>query len=607
MEKLIFMESKFQIKERLFSTALEHWGFKDKRNIEDFDPLIELLINTISSEVYNISLNIHEVEERIVNKIISKLYSKNILQFCTHSILQVQPLETSQEINKFYQFKLPYDSEEIDIDTDNIFFSPIGKLVLYDIEARYMHYKNSIYHFLNNSKQILIDNTELETLPLNQFEIGIVVNENTEKIKKLPLYINLKSQYYQDLLFSNLNFLKIYNDNENLNFEKGIEYILDKSSYLKEEISARQSISKKHERYVASYYETYYITLNNLTIDNDNSHYQKYNSILNEKDKIIWIKFSLPFNPDSDFIQSFFCSTNYIPVMQRKLIEETYNLSSNINILPLSRDYEYMDMISITDQDNNVYENVENRDFQNLTSGKYFVRNNGVLRTNKTEVKKQIELLLRLVRDEYTSFRWLGMDTFSSELTKLKQYLARLDTTFSTVDKPNDEKHHILIYPINKQDEIVYLKYWTSQNFDISKTDMFDNMAEYMTSDFNPKTLFLRSRIISNNKEITLESKIESIKKSLISHDSIVTKADIKHLASSLFGTHIKNINIYKKVDSSINIEEGLIQIIQIDIILKNEKNIPEIEANNILNEFKLLLDGNSIMMYPIKVNLFFN
>ena len=89
---------KENIKDRMFKNAASFWGI---RNVENFDPLVKLLIEAMASEIYKLSNEVNNIETRILERI-AYLLTPDILMSVrpAHTLFYAQPTEEQCLINK---------------------------------------------------------------------------------------------------------------------------------------------------------------------------------------------------------------------------------------------------------------------------------------------------------------------------------------------------------------------------------------------------------------------------------------------------------------------------------------------------------------------------
>ena len=119
--------NKENIKDRMFKNAANLWGV---RNVEDLDPLVKLLVESLASEIYKISNEVNNVEIRILERI-ARLLTPDIMLAArpAHMILQAQPVEDTLLLDKMMGFYYddPIFNQKNKI---NVSFFPVDKFSL---------------------------------------------------------------------------------------------------------------------------------------------------------------------------------------------------------------------------------------------------------------------------------------------------------------------------------------------------------------------------------------------------------------------------------------------------------------------------------------------
>jgi hypothetical protein len=122
----LFSNSKEEIKSRMLKNAMDFWG---TLNINDIDPMVKLLVEALSTELFNVSNDVKNLENRILNKI-SRILASDYLTapLPAHALLKgipVEPIETLSIKNHFFYRKniIPDASKTSDEPID-VFFYP---------------------------------------------------------------------------------------------------------------------------------------------------------------------------------------------------------------------------------------------------------------------------------------------------------------------------------------------------------------------------------------------------------------------------------------------------------------------------------------------------
>src|ERR1700744_6277245 len=138
MSNTILFDTKEDIRARMLHNAMDYWG---AANVNDMDPMVKLLIEALSTELYNVSNDVKNLENRALNKI-SRILASDYLTSAlpAHSILKAAPIEAGQKLTTghhfFYRQPVENDPAKRAGQLD-MFFSPVGDVTLFNAAVRY--------------------------------------------------------------------------------------------------------------------------------------------------------------------------------------------------------------------------------------------------------------------------------------------------------------------------------------------------------------------------------------------------------------------------------------------------------------------------------------
>jgi hypothetical protein len=120
------------IRNRMLKHALNYWNLK---NTEYLDPIVKIILEALSTELYNLGNEIKDSEVRLLEKIANLLAP----EFLTcpnpaHAIMHATPVEVQDiisETDHFYVQKKYSSKQDETLDKSiDVFFTPVGKLKL---------------------------------------------------------------------------------------------------------------------------------------------------------------------------------------------------------------------------------------------------------------------------------------------------------------------------------------------------------------------------------------------------------------------------------------------------------------------------------------------
>jgi Mg2+ and Co2+ transporter CorA len=100
--KPVFYSSKDEVRNRILKNAEDFWNVKDSN---DFDPLVKLIIEALSNELFNVANDVKNLENRIFDKI-SRILAPDHLtsSLPAHAIMHARPIEQQDYLSPYSQF-----------------------------------------------------------------------------------------------------------------------------------------------------------------------------------------------------------------------------------------------------------------------------------------------------------------------------------------------------------------------------------------------------------------------------------------------------------------------------------------------------------------------
>src|ERR1700744_2124260 len=138
MSNTILFDTKEDIRARMLHNAMDYWG---AANVNDMDPMVKLLIEALSTELYNVSNDVKNLENRALNKI-SRILASDYLTSAlpAHAILKADPIEATEQLTTGHHFfyRQPVESDPAKRNEQfDVFFSPVGDITLFNAAIRY--------------------------------------------------------------------------------------------------------------------------------------------------------------------------------------------------------------------------------------------------------------------------------------------------------------------------------------------------------------------------------------------------------------------------------------------------------------------------------------
>lgn len=598
----LFYSNKEEIRNRMVKRAQELWGM-DRSS--DFDPLVVLMVEALSTEIFSISNDVKNLDNRIFDKFTRVLASDNLVApKPAHTVVYVDPVEDfklfRREESLLYKKRLPSISGQSNDQFIQLEFSPLQDTPVFHGKLKYIISPNHVYEVQGGQKKSA---ARRNTAASNSLFLGIKCNE-VDLVKA----------------FSNLNFFftwgnyQVTKDKyEILALSKwrinGKSVQVHRDRFLKADSFNQGIFEQKHfmmqlQRDVEAVYRDHFLTIEDQLLDDLFSDEQLFDvstlqlpAQINDRleDGLQWIQIDFPAAISTQDLDELMVQVNAIPVVNKRLYQSKNRLKVLQNVIPV-RTEELEQMLTvhrIMDKEGVEYSEVP---FEDSTSnngvGYYTVRTGGVERVDQRSAKDLVDYLFELLRDEKAAFSMYNADFLNSVLNEIDKNITMVhQKSKQKAANIKEQMNYIILKPKNEND-LVFAEVW------LTYAEMANNigMGEVFVSgrsnsiSQSPITLLAPSR--GGRNRLSRTESVQAFKYGLITADKIVTKNDIINFMQYELGSKLKRVDIKPGFMVSNAINAGLIKTI--DIIVEPNQN-SQLNAT----EWKLWLEQ---LEYKLKV-----
>ncbi|PAW92066.1 hypothetical protein CKK33_00570 [Mucilaginibacter sp. MD40] len=581
----IFYNSKEEIRTRMLRNAMDFWG---NTNVNDMDPLVKLLIEALSTEIFNVSNDVKNLENRVLNKI-SRILASDYLTSAlpAHAVLKGHPIESGEVLgtNNHFFYRKPNANEgskQKQDDTD-IFFSPVGNIKVYDAGIRYTASGRYLYEHNDGShKTVLLNAQQSAGNEPNTLWLGIECSQNLTDLRDLSLFFEWPDYTTSDDLYTLLSVVKCYtNDNKDLELLNGLKY-QDEQAKENRPVFYEQNIINLLTRDIKEYYSKRFITLTDDQLADVSAmkaaYPQVFTGMFNAADlarlkPCVWLKLTFPAAMPAAAIDELQLSLNCFPVVNRRLYEQKYRLKDTNNIIPIkpANSELFLSVNNLFDDKNTHYSEIPYTQADHNYEGSYSIRNGGAERFDSRNAHQLIEYLFELLRDEKAAFASYGSDFLSSMLKTLEQNLALIERKSRVTKDKAGAFNYLIIKPANKA-TMLYLQYWTTLADAANNIRRGSKVQQFEMLKLRDESLRLMTTTTGGRNSLGATERIQAYKYGLTTKDRIVTQADLISFCYYELGNKINDVKIGKGVVVSQNPKEGFQKTV--DIYLKPVDNL---------------------------------
>jgi hypothetical protein len=568
------------IKNRMLRHTLTYWGIK---NTDDLDPAVKLILEALSSELYNLGNEVKDTQVRILEKI-ANLLAPDFLTAPNpaHGLLHAMPVEAVEALDRtagfFAQRKISSKQNEV-LDTAlDICFTPLDNINVFDIQVGAVVTGGNIFSCDASFNKQLVARSKSRSMDNSTLWLGLKVNPKIEDIRGLSFcfdWKNLESRLAHRL-FQLLPLAKWYVDDKQLETSPGMKYQSQDYSDSYEHLFLEYDLLALMEKDIKHYYDSKFITLAEAPV-NINALKQLYplelknsfadNDLQKLNEKLLWLKLVFPASMQQEHLDEVYIYTNVFPVMNRQLNDLKYRLKGGSNIIPLKTgDFnQFLSVRSLSDETHR-YRAVPYRKMEEEQSGTYTLRNGGVERFDGRNARELISYLLELLRSESAAFSAYGYDFIASTLKEMDQKISLMEQkTKGYVNNSAEVPHYIIVKPFEGHD-MMYTEYWTTVA-ELANNLRFGTKLQLGKGvKVKQDSVSLISTTMGGKNRLRPEERLNAFRYGIMTRNRLITKEDIRNFCFFELGDRIAKVEVERGFEMSAQPREAFRRTV--DVIL---------------------------------------
>lgn len=607
--KNIFYSSKDEIRNRILKNARDYWGIK---NTSDFDPLVKLLIEALSTELFNVSNDVQNLENRVLDKISRILASDTLTSALpAHAIAHARPHESSEVIETktqfFFRKKLKDKNESNTENSADIFFSPLRPIKVFNADIVYLASGSNLFQVdSQHNKSLLTHTSPGSALESNTLYIGIRPPSTLKILNGISFYFDWRNYAVNNSIYDLLALSKWSVNNLPVNTAQDKFYLTPKLN--SNSPFDNHDILNLLTEDVHSFYANRF-----LTIDDENLIPQHFNlqlypkefeqlfqpgSLVNLKKEILWLKVVFPAAITEVMLDELHISINAFPVVNKRIHDFKHRLKMMTNIIPVKvQDHDqFLSVHSLGDKMGNSYTEIPHSHDDDSNSGSFSIRYGGSERFDNRNAKEVVDYLFELLRDEKASFSAYGSDFLNSSLKELEQNISVIEQkTKAQLSTIKELLNYIIVKPLNNAD-IMFLEFWTTNAELGNQIRSGSRLQSFENSKMIPESIFLLSNTQGGRSRLNAANRVQAFKYGLTTGNRIVTQSDVINFCSYELGNKIKGVKLTKGLMVAQNPKEGFVKTTDIIITPANQHDLNKEEWKSILELTQSKLENRSIM-----------
>lgn len=554
--KPVFYSSKDEVRNRILKNAEDFWNVKDSN---DFDPLVKLIIEALSNELFNVANDVKNLENRIFDKI-SRILAPDHLtsSLPAHAIMHARPIEQQDYLSPYSQFafkkNIPQENDKAK--KTDIFFSPLHTVKVNNAAIKYIVTGNTLFNVEQLGKQPIHNTLSGASVEKNTMYIGFSGIKDWMDFNKLNLFFDWKNYSVPENTYDLLSLGKW--------FYKNNELAAYTERFMDEPLTGKVQAPFHHKQLlnlikadVLQFYSNRFITLgdlNDFNIDESGELPPVFSNlfqpaVLNQIDNSVkWLKVIFPAAINQEMLNELHIYINSFPVVNKRLSQIKHRLKTMKNIIPIKTESldQMLAVENLKDNKGKSYNEIPYTNENEKGDGSFSIRYGGTERFDTRNAKELVDYLFELLRDEKAAFTAYGPDFLSTILKNLEQNIALIEQKSRSALKDIKElPSYIVLKPIDDAD-ILFLDIWVTQAEEANHINAGSRLVVYDNNRVNAESIFLLSQTKGGRSRLNSTNRVQAYKYGLTTADRIITKADVINFCRYELGNKLKGITLAK-------------------------------------------------------------
>jgi len=554
--KPVFYSSKDEIRNRILKNAEDFWNVKDSN---DFDPLVRLIIEALSNELFNVANDVKNLENRIFDKI-SRILAPDHLtsSLPAHAIMHARPIEQQDYLSPYSQFafkkNIPQENDKAK--KTDIFFSPLHTVKVNNAAIKHIVTGNTLFNVEQLGKQPIHNTLPGTSVEKNTMYIGFSGIKDWMDFNKLNLFFDWKNYSVPENTYDLLSLGKW--------FYKNNELAAYTERFMDEPLTGKVQAPFHHKQLlnlikadVLQFYSNRFITLgdlNDFNIDESGELPPAFSNlfqpaVLNQiNNSVKWLKVIFPAAINQEMLNELHVYINAFPVVNKRLSQIKHRLKTMKNIIPIKTESldQMLAVENLKDNKGKSYNEIPYTNENEKGDGSFSIRYGGTERFDTRNAKELVDYLFELLRDEKAAFTAYGPDFLSTILKNLEQNIALIEQKSRSALKDIKElPSYIVLKPIDDAD-ILFLDIWVTQAEEANHINAGSRLVVYDNNRVNAESIFLLSQTKGGRSRLNSTNRVQAYKYGLTTADRIITKADVINFCRYELGNKLKGITLAK-------------------------------------------------------------
>ncbi len=582
--------TKEAIASRMFRNAARFWGLNDT-NMDNFDPLVRLLIEACAVEVYRVDNEMASLQKTMTERLAGLLIPEvHVQPRPAHAIIHATSTDEYQYValeSQFLHQKRVASVANGPLDTlMDVFFTPSGRFKAIDGDVKIVATGPNVY----NLSELQQKETFLRTAPNKPFGpgeawIGIQVQPGID-LTDISIFVDLKNTPDRSRYLSMLRHVQCECNGRPVALLRGLSQTSFEDHQLHFEDALEELyINRRLEKQINRIYCDNFLTIaaegNDFLKAPERALFSRYpkefegalatNDLAQMEGELLWLRLYFPPEYTTQIMDDLTIAINCFPIVNRHVNELSYRLNNYFNIIPLMSTEQFFAVKTVegtitgaNGRSDYVYYPFDQ--YNDKDKGIYTVRVGDLERFDSRNAAEYLNYLIELLRDESRAFAAFGQDFMATAIKDLNQNIGLIDQKIrQNLHLLQTSPTYLLINPVEENDTI-FVQYWTCNGVAGNGIRSGTAMDLYEGSAFKKAGLVLMTQTSGGMDKLENTEILKAFKSVLLSRGRIVTATDVKNFCAAYLQGTASDIHVEKGIGLSPMPNQGLMPVVQVKI-----------------------------------------
>lgn len=569
------------------------------RNVDDLDPVVKLLVESLASEVFALSGELDNIENRVVDKLVRTFTPSSLMAASpAHAVMHARSISGSTVINATTEFSYKEPRFLQRYNLRKMLLTPVCSTKIFDADTVGLIQDGRFYTINPRGGSEHIANSTGDSAVFNNaIWIGLQVGKDVKSLKEMAFFFEFPFMDDFEEYLGLIEYSRWSHNDREISVMHGLENKLDKEN---KNLFGQYNQNHFLNKEIKAKYDKHFVTIkdelpiNELKKESVPHELQSLFSadfLQSQCDDVIWVKVELPPSFSRNGMPNLAVHVNCFPVANMYSKQIVHPTAPTSGIIRLDKGpYEYFLFLdSVSDSSGSEYKQVSTHD--DTDSRSYVLRRGGSECFSSIDARDFLDRLLDLYRNESIAFS--GIDkNIASTTENMTDFLSNFDKKLQRYDDDTEQTSYIIPGADMRERTNLIVQYQLTNGTIANGIKAPELFTVPDSSDIVMASAILMTTTRGGRKSPPASRQKDLFQYMLMSNDRIYTQEDIKLFCRSHYGEYFKDVEVKCGYEVSDKPKEGMIRVTKVTLHGIREK--AGIESNFLAQEILAGLERRS-------------